>query len=58
VVLGFDNDEWGEGRSRLCYAISQDGLNWEKPILGLVEYHGSRDNNILLEDRKTDNPVV
>lgn len=30
-----------------CLAISDDGVNWEKPSLGLVEYQGSKDNNIL-----------
>src|SRR5262245_17754850 len=23
---------------RICYATSQDGINWEKPALGLVDY--------------------
>ena len=32
---------------RLCYAVSGDGVNWEKPSLGLVEYQGSKDNNIV-----------
>ena len=32
---------------RLCYAVSRDGLSWQKPSLGLVEYNGSRDNNII-----------
>ena len=30
-----------------CYAESTDGFNWERPELGLVEYDGSRANNIL-----------
>jgi len=30
-----------------CYAYSKDGIKWIKPKLGLVEYKGSRDNNIL-----------
>lgn len=29
-----------------CFAESDDGLTWKKPSLGLVEYKGSRDNNI------------
>ena len=33
----------------LCYAISQDGVSWERPNLGLVEFRGSRANNILLK---------
>ena len=31
----------------ICYATSNDGLAWVKPELGLVEYEGSRANNIL-----------
>ncbi len=32
----------------LCYAESDDGLTWRRPELGLVEYQGSRANNIVL----------
>ncbi|MBU0611225.1 MAG: hypothetical protein KKI08_25325 [Armatimonadetes bacterium] len=32
---------------RVGYAESEDGLHWRKPKLGLVEYDGSRDNNIV-----------
>jgi len=31
----------------LCYAESTDGFNWERPSLGLCEYEGSKDNNIV-----------
>ena len=31
----------------LAYAVSEDGLNWEKPILNLVEDQGSKSNNLL-----------
>jgi len=31
-----------------CYAISKDGYHWEKPSLGLVEFQGSKANNILI----------
>lgn len=31
----------------ICYATSQDGIVWEKPELGLVEYEGSKANNIV-----------
>ena len=48
----FDDDQWAGGIPRLCYAESNDGLNWEKPNLGLMEYRGSRENNILLENSK------
>jgi hypothetical protein len=30
------------------YAESADGLHWERPSLGLYEFDGSRDNNIIL----------
>lgn len=29
-----------------CFAESEDGLNWNKPSLGLMEHEGSRKNNI------------
>ena len=32
----------------LCYATSRDGVNWEKPKLGVFEFRGSRANNIVL----------
>jgi len=32
-------------------AVSSDGEHWEKPRLGQVEYEGSRDNNILRDER-------
>lgn len=31
----------------LCYAESDDGLQWTKPNLGQVTFKGSRDNNVL-----------
>ena len=30
-----------------CYAESKDGINWVKPNLGLFEFEGSSDNNIV-----------
>jgi len=30
-----------------CYAESKDGINWVKPKLGLFEWDGSKDNNIV-----------
>ena len=34
---------WASG-----YAVSPDGIRWEKPKLGLFEYNGNKDNNICL----------
>lgn len=31
----------------ICYAVSDDGVHWEKPNLGLVEHNGTRDNNLV-----------
>lgn len=31
-----------------CYAESKDGITWTKPKLGIVEFSGSKDNNIIL----------
>src|SRR5690606_33789897 len=35
-----------------CYAESKDGIHWVKPNLGLVEFKGSKENNIILVDKK------
>ena len=32
----------------LCYAESDDGIHWRRPELGLLEFAGSKDNNIIL----------
>ncbi len=31
-----------------CYATSRDGIFWERPNLGLIDYEGSTDTNIVL----------
>lgn len=37
-------------RTGLAYARSYDGIHWEKPILNLVEFNGSKANNLLMLD--------
>lgn len=32
----------------LCYAESDDGINWQKPALNLVEHNGNKRNNMCL----------
>ena len=56
-ALGTDNSgsPWrGFDASNLLYTIgyatSRDGIFWDRPHLGLVEYNGSRDNNLVLSD--------
>ena len=53
---GLPNEErawvdWREGHRSygVCYATSKDGLHWEKPELGLIDYNGSKENNIVIE---------
>jgi hypothetical protein len=34
-------------REVVCYAESKDGIHWTKPNLGLFEFNGSKENNIV-----------
>ena len=43
----FDDTAPSGLRYKICYAFSSDGTQWTKPDLGLVEWEGSRRNNIL-----------
>ncbi len=47
-ILG--TTEEGVNQSHCLYAESNDGIRWEKPDLGLVDYQGSKQNNILFLD--------
>ena len=42
----------------VCVAESSDGIRWSKPDLGLVEYDGSRHNNIILDARDDSSPAI
>ena len=33
---------------KVCYAESRDGINWTRPDLGICEFEGSKNNNIIL----------
>ncbi|NOX53996.1 MAG: twin-arginine translocation signal domain-containing protein [Planctomycetes bacterium] len=35
-----------------CYAESDDGIHWRKPKLGIHEFRGSKDNNIVMVSGK------
>ena len=40
---------------RVCYAESEDGIEWRKPVVGLWDWFGSKENNLVLcEDMVTD----
>ena len=36
-----------------CYAESKDGIRWERPKLGLFEFRGSKENNIVYASHST-----
>jgi hypothetical protein len=40
-------------REVTCYAESKDGIHWSKPELGLVEFNGSKQNNIVWDGEGT-----
>ena len=35
-----------------CYAESRDGIHWKRPQVGLVEFAGSKQNNIVISEKK------
>ena len=45
----------GRHKPFYCYAESGDGICWKKPELGIVEFDGSKKNNIILEGLGTHN---
>ncbi|MCL2832774.1 MAG: hypothetical protein FWD78_06360 [Treponema sp.] len=42
----------------ICVLLSDDGVHWERPDLGLVEFDGSRRNNIVYRGDELDNFFV
>jgi len=42
--------KWTEGFRDygVCYATSKDGIHWDKPELGVIEFNGSKKNNIVI----------
>lgn len=48
--VAFDDDETNKvasSRWRAAYAESANGLTWTKPNLGLVAFHGNKNNNLV-----------
>ena len=41
-----------DGPRGVAYAVSRDGLHWEKPKLGLVEVNGSREHNLVIDFKR------
>ncbi|MGA8540722.1 MAG: hypothetical protein WB566_14560 [Terriglobales bacterium] len=48
-------DEKGEELG-ICYATSQDGIVWHKPELGLIDFNGSKKNNIVMRRDESGDP--
>lgn len=53
--LGVENGQLKSGREVYCVAESRDGVTFRKPSLGLHEYAGSPQNNIIWTGRGTHN---
>ncbi len=50
IYRGWQHDEKmkAEHKEVTCYAESKDGIRWTKPNLGLFEWEGSKENNIVM----------
>ena len=46
-----EDEAFGIADIIICYAESSDGIHWEKPDLGIHEFRGSRENNIVWKGR-------
>ncbi|MEO6003698.1 MAG: hypothetical protein ABIZ04_27240 [Opitutus sp.] len=53
--LQFDPAVPGRRPTYACYAESKDGIHWTRPELGLFEFHGSKQNNIVWSGPQLDN---
>jgi len=49
IYRGWQHDEQKQAAHKevTCYAESRDGIHWKKPNLGLFEWNGSKQNNIV-----------
>ncbi|MAG37123.1 MAG: hypothetical protein CL878_12880 [Dehalococcoidia bacterium] len=58
--MGIDAAEAGKQWPRMGYAVSPDGVAWEKPKLGLIEHNGSHDNNLIVDNTplRTNGPCL
>lgn len=50
AIDDYTNSTVAASRWRPAYAESTDGVHWVKPNLGLVNFHGSKNNNLILTD--------
>ncbi|MBN2292877.1 MAG: hypothetical protein JXM70_10655 [Pirellulales bacterium] len=43
---------------RLALATSKDGIHWQKPNLGAVEWKGSKENNIVIDGQREGTVII
>ncbi|QDT96550.1 hypothetical protein [Gimesia aquarii] len=55
IIVSEGRINTGSHKPFYCYAESNDGIHWTRPELGIVEFKGSKKNNIILEGRGTHN---
>ena len=48
MAIGAGDFETDTGRSRVCMIETRDGITWTRPSLGIHEWNGSTDNNIVM----------
>ena len=51
---GFSGEKLNK-KASICLLLSDDGINWERPDLGLFEFEGNRNNNIVFLAEELDN---
>ena len=53
-----DARDWAASIAGVAYATSTDGVHWEKPRLGLVDWLGSKENNLVYCTGYRGNPNI
>jgi hypothetical protein len=48
--IKYPANRMGKREMGVCYAHSKDGIHWEKPNLGILDYDGNRNNNIVIRE--------
>jgi hypothetical protein len=49
---GHEKENDSDLKIKMCYAESKDGIHWNKPNLGIYDFMGSKENNIILMSGK------
>lgn len=57
-MLYTNSGMWGARNHAVCFAKSRDGINWEKPVLGLKTWDRSTKNNIVLTNSSQGSVII